>query len=284
MNTMNQKLSEQLRAMEEMGIDTSKFTVCVPLNEIDGGFKKVDLSITPVEDKQLNHSAFRRWITAQTFRMLNYVSYDKKNKGWEAYLRDNYSYIYQFRMMIDEFKRMKKIKKTDKEEFERRLYFFNKNVVLEVCRNCFDTCSMSNETRDKLQIIYESIENTKYEDIDSLRALLIAFTKIVESRQVKIPRNARKCNAWKEAFKGSGAYYTVVNLILYHDVRVFDERELDFLNKNQSLEYVEKELEKYYNERNVWKMHYFMKRLLDDNNFDINKFKEKYSKKWEYEI
>lgn len=282
MNTMNQKLSEQLRAMEEMGIDTSKFTVCVPLNEIDGGFKKVDLSITPVEDKQLNHSAFRRWITAQTFRMLNYVSYDKKSKGWEAYLRDNYSYIYQFKMMIDEFKRMEKIKKTDKEEFERRLYFFNKNVVLEVCRNCFDTCSMSNETRDKLQIIYESIENTKYEDIDSLRALLITFTKIVESKQVKIPRNARKCNAWKEAFKGSGAYYTVVNLILYHGVRVYDSWDDEFYNKNESLRYVGRELEKYYFEGNIWKMHYFMKKLLGDNDFDINEFKEKYSKKCGY--
>lgn len=282
MNTMNQKLSEQLRAMEEMGIDTSKFTVCVPLNEIDGGFKKVDLSITPVEDKQLNHSAFRRWITAQTFRMLNYVSYDKKSKGWEAYLRDNYSYIYQFKMMIDEFKRMEKIKKTDKEEFERRLYFFNKNVVLEVCRNCFDTCSMSNETRDKLQIIYESIENTKYEDIDSLRALLITFTKIVESKQVKIPRNARKCNAWKEAFKGSGAYYTVVNLILYHGVRVYNSWDDEFYNKNESLRYVGRELEKYYFEGNIWKMHYFMKKLLGDNDFDINEFKEKYSKKCGY--
>ena len=279
---MNQKLSEQLRAMEEMGIDTSKFTVCVPLNEIDGGFKKVDLSITPVEDKQLNHSAFRRWITAQTFRMLNYVSYDKKSKGWEAYLRDNYSYIYQFKMMIDEFKRMEKIKKTDKEEFERRLYFFNKNVVLEVCRNCFDTCSMSNETRDKLQIIYESIENTKYEDIDSLRALLITFTKIVESKQVKIPRNARKCNAWKEAFKGSGAYYTVVNLILYHGVRVYNSWDDEFYNKNESLRYVGRELEKYYFEGNIWKMHYFMKKLLGDNDFDINEFKEKYSKKCGY--
>ena len=281
---MNQKLSEQLRAMEEMGIDTSKFTVCVPLNEIDGGFKKVDLSITPVEDKQLNHSAFRRWITAQTFRMLNYVSYDKKSKGWEAYLRDNYSYIYQFKMMIDEFKRMKKIKKTDNEEFERRLYFFNKNVVLRVCENCLDTCGMSNVTRDKLHIIYESIMNTKSEDIDSLRALLIAFTKIVESRQVKIPRNAKKCKQWKEAFKGSGAYYTVVNLILYHDVRVYSICEEEFLNKNESLEYVEEELEKYYFEGNIWKMHYFMKKLLGDNDFDINKFKEKYSKKWKYEI
>lgn len=282
MNTMNQKLSEQLRAMKEMGIDTSKFTVCVPLNEIDGGFKKVDLSITPVEDKQLNHSAFRRWITAQTFRMLNYVSYDKKSKGWEAYLRDNYSYIYQFKMMIDEFKRMEKIKKTDKEEFERRLYFFNKNVVLEVCRNCFDTCSMSDGTKDKLQIIYESIENTKYEDIDSLRALLIAFTKIVESKQVKIPRNAKKCKLWKESFKGSGAYYTVVNLILYHGVRVYNSWDDEFYNKNESLRYVGRELEKYYFEGNIWKMHYFMKKLLGDNDFDINEFKEKYSKKCGY--
>lgn len=282
MNTINKRLSEQLRAMEEMGIDTSKFTVCVPLNEIDGSFKKVDLSITPVEDKQLNHSAFRRWITAQTFRMLNYVSYDKKSKGWEAYLRDNYSYIYQFKMMIDEFKRMEKIKKTDKEEFERRLYFFNKNVVLEVCGNCLDTCGMSDDARNKLQAIYESIMNTKYEDIDSLRALLIAFTKIVESRQVKIPRNAKKCKRWKEAFKGSGAYYTVVNLILYHDVRVYDSWNCEFLNKNESLEYVEGELVKYYIERNIWKMHYFMKKLLDDNDFDINEFKEKYSKKCVY--
>lgn len=282
MNTMNQKLSEQLRAMEEMGIDTSKFTVCVPLNEIDGSFKKVDLNITPVEDKQLNHSAFRRWITAQTFRMLNYVSYDKKSKGWEAYLRDNYSYVYQFKMMIDEFKRMEKIKKTDREEFERRLHFFNKEVVLAVCGNCLDTCSMSDKTKDKLQIIYESIENTKYENIDSLRALLIAFTKIVESRQVKIPRKAKKCRQWKEAFKGSGAYYTVINLILYHDVRVYSICEEDFLNKNESLEYVEEELERYYIEGNIWKMHYFMKKLLDDNNFDINEFKEKYSKKCDY--
>ena len=185
-------------------------------------------------------------------------------------------------MMIDEFKRMEKIKKTDKEEFERRLYFFNKNVVLEVCVNCLDTCIMSDKTKDKLQIIYESLENTKYEDIDSIRALLIAFTKIVESRQVKIPRNAKKCKLWKESFKGSGAYYTVVNLILYHDVRVYDSWDNEFYNKNESLKYVEKELEKYYREGNIWKMHYFMKKLLGDNDFDINEFKEKYSKKCGY--
>lgn len=129
------KLSERIRVLEEAGIDTSKYNL-----KISGIEVEIDAVNSIVEDKQVdNKKLFRRWITAQTFKMLNSASFNNKKgcmeSGWDAYLRNCYDYKYQFTMMLEELKTLSKLYNTDKDEFNERSHFFNKDVVVATCNH-----------------------------------------------------------------------------------------------------------------------------------------------------
>lgn len=304
---MEKKLSEQLKVMEEMGVDTNNFTIYFG-GKFFAGNKELDpvtetaFSNTPIEDKQLNHDSFRRWITAQTFRMLDYKDYrNEEEKGWDAYLRKFYPYNYQFKMMVEELKRMEKIKLTDKDEFNIRLCFFNKNVVIKTCKHYirmvekkYAKWTSSDDELDKTikvkgigrttgrdlnnlnikltRIIYD-IQELEDNDVAGIRVVL---SKFIKNMKVKLTDDTPKCSAWKEAFKGSGAYYTLKNLILFHGVRILSEN--GFLDKKGSLKKLDEELSCNVAENSVWKLHYLMKKTIEDNNFSLVEFKDNYAK------
>lgn len=313
---MEKRLSEQLKVMEEMGVDTNGFTIYFGGKFFAGNKELAPVTETvflntPIEDKQLNHDSFRRWITAQTFRMLDYKDCrNEEEKGWDAYLRKYYSYNYQFKMMVEELKRMEKIKLTDKDEFETRLYFFNKNVVVKTCKHYvrmvekkYAKCTSSGDELDKIikvkgigkttgrdlnnldakltRIIYD-IQELEDDDVSGIRVML---NKFIRNMKVKLADDTPKCNAWKEAFKGSGAYYTLKNLILFHDVKIYTDDYSVVLEKREALRYLDDKLKEYHEEyeegNSVWKLHYLMKKTIKDNNFSLEEFKDKYAKKIE---
>ncbi len=304
---MEKRLSEQLKVMEDMGVDTNSFTIYFGGKFFAGNkeLAPVENSVlqnAPIEDKQLNHDSFRRWITAQTFRMLSYVSYcGRKGEGWDAYLRDFYSYEYQFKMMSEELKRMEKIKLTDKEEFKIRLCFFDKYVVVGTCKHyvrMFEkeyakwmssadeldktirvkgvgrtTGRYLNHLDTKLTRIIYDIQDLEDDDISGIRVML---NKFIKNMKVRLPEDTPKCKVWKEAFKGSGAYYTLKNLILFHDVKI--KSIYGLCDKRASLQLLDEALEECYEDGAVWRLHYLMKRTIEDNNFSLEDFKDKYSK------
>ena len=137
---------ERMEKLNQAGINTSKyFTV-----NLDNG-TKIHLIINEngqpvVVDnkadeiaKQIitdgyvrNTKLHRRFVMAQMFHMLNYVSYDKKESGFNACLKKYYGYHYTLTMMLDEVKVLYKLEQRDKESFDERSHFFTKAVVIAV--------------------------------------------------------------------------------------------------------------------------------------------------------
>ena len=270
---MTKKLSEKLAVLEEMGLDTSKYNI-----EINGNVIEIKEANNFVEDKQIKNKAFRRWITAQTFKMLNYEG------GWDACLRDSYSYMYQFTMMLEEMKTLAKLEKTDMEEFNERVHFFNKDVVIETCNHYLEQIKKyvgENWDRKRkgiylkkygwcesgdLNIIYDNIR-VIINDIEKAKNYHEVYTNLnyFVDYMNKLPHNTTKCSAWKNAFRGSGAYYSLKNMILYHDFVLFG-----CYDKTSSLVELRRMLNEF-KPYEVYRFHYVLKSNIEWSGFDLAK-------------
>lgn len=279
-NNIN-KLSERLSVLESMGFDTSKYNVVINSNnqvEITGVAHQV------IEDRQVENKAFRRWIAAQTFKMLEQPTFNyetwKREQGWDSYLRNHYVYGYQFTMLAEELKTLAKLEILDKAEFEERSNFFTKGAVIATCDDYVNKFTKYyNEYKDKDGVCklqrYGKVDKEQFivirnkmieivedmyeaENYGELYAYFKKFMKVYN----KLPADTKKCSAWKEAFKGSGAYYTLKNIILYHGVLLDGCR-----TKDESMEMLNGLLGLYHG--NVWKFHYLLKDTIAINNFSL---------------
>lgn len=237
-----------------------------------------------------------RFVTAQTFKMLKEKSYNPKTRqwesGWDAYLRNSYSYMYQFDMMLDELHRLAKMQRDNDSEFERLSSFFTKKVVYETCNHYIRQLKkyISNQkTRKCKGVPYVTLNKYGYvfiKDLDSkvyfklrtalndinnssnyteLEKNLKAFIKAM----VKLPYDTPKASIWKDAFKGKGAYVTLLNIVKFHDVKVVSYETGELLNRDDSVVYVEGKLVDYRNQ--YWKFHELLKATIEANNFDLNR-------------
>lgn len=273
---MKKTLQERLNLLAQAGIDTSKYEL-----KLEGITLKSedDVTISIVGNQQVNNKKlFRRWITAQTFKMLNYED------GWDAYLRNYYDYKYQFKMMLEELRVLNKLELSDKEEFNERSKFFNKKVVIETCRHYMGQLhKYINENKDnkgciklaqygtiKVDDVRKVFVNKLYsiikemENVDTY-AELYSSLKAFMRHMNKLPDNTPKCSLWKDAFKGNGAYYTLKNLILFHGVVLRDCKD-----KNTSLNHLENYTETL-NNGDLWRLHMLLKDTIELNNFDLRK-------------
>ena len=140
---------ERIEKLNNAGINTDKyFTV-----DLDNG-TKIHLIIdengncTQVKDPILeqiiddgyvrNTKLHRRFVMAQMFQMLNYVSYDGNYKGYNDFLKTRYGYNYTFKMMLEEVRVLSKLETRDKETFEERSHFFTKEVIVAVMEDYLD--------------------------------------------------------------------------------------------------------------------------------------------------
>lgn len=269
-------LQERIALLEQAGVNTSKYEL-----KLEGIVLKSDQKEIEgiVGNKQVNNKKlFRRWITAQTFKMLNYED------GWDAYLRNYYDYKYQFNMMLEELRVLNKLELTDKEEFNERYKFFNQKVVIETCKHYMvQLRKYVYENTDKKGYIklakYGTIKaddvakvfgNKLYSIIEEMEradtcAELYSLLKLFIRRMNKLPDNTPKCSLWKDAFKGNGAYYTLKNLILFHNVVLRDCND-----KNTSLDHLEN-YAKILNNGDLWRLHMLLKDTIELNNFDLIK-------------
>lgn len=303
--------NERMNALNAAGINTSKyFTV-----DLDNGTKIhliIDENGNPVRvdnnenDPILNEiitdgyvrntKLFRRFVMGQMFSMLNYVSYDKKDKGYNACLRRMYGYNYTFNMMLEEIRVLSKLEARDKETFEERVHFFDKNVVAAVMEDYLEKLK---KYVDKLPnhkckgVPYKKIksENIFVDDLDKklyapvrsyiykvkiaknyaeVYKVLSAFMS--KRRFIKLPYNTAKSKVWIDAYKGSGAFYTLKNLVMYHGCKIYNDYKFPMYGEGSALGYMNflnAKLDEYKGEG--WRMFALMKKVIKDNNFDFNK-------------
>lgn len=235
-----------------------------------------------------NTRLHRRFVCAMMFQMLNYVSYDGTGSGYNAYLRKMYDYKYTFNMMLEELRVLSKLEERDKESFEERSHFFTKDVVVYVL----------NDYMEKLEDYIEQLPTKKCKGIpykhvkgmdifvddlnkkiyEPLRECIFAIKyaknysqmyrllKNFMYKMVKLPYDTPKSKAWVDAYKGEGAYYTMKNLLMFHNCFVEVENTGIKLYGTKAVSYINSKLDEY--KREGWRMFALMKKVIAINNFD----------------
>lgn len=242
-----------------------------------------------------NNKLFRRWIFAQTIKMLDYV--DPKNpnrKGWEACFHDCYDYNYQFKMLLEEMHVLAVLQKEDPEQFAERTKFFNGDVVAATLNDylyrlkkyCKKQMREKKRTyRGEAYVKLSRYGNVLVKDLNSKVYAQICNIGIFNVRKAmasndysaiektlrefmakyynKLPYNTPKCAVFKDAFKGAGSFYSLQNAIRWHNVVLEDchdkydsEKELYRLLDNDF-------------KNDVWAFHKLLVDTLEYNHFDL---------------
>lgn len=217
-----------------------------------------------------NTHLWRRWITAQTFKMLNY-----KN-GWDAYLRKNISWKYCFSQISDEFyAQYRMISDSDFDEFAIRNHFFNKNTFIALIKDYirqFEKCCYKGKIQiagveldriENFKDILQKVENCSDTDLYRLHCL----SKNMYWLQVRLPIGTPLSSVWKNAYRGTGAYYTLKNLIMWHGVSIYKDDHP--MNTYSSLRYLNQKLNDFGSD--FWKFHELLKDTIKRNDFNLVK-------------
>lgn len=297
--------NERMNKLNNAGINTGKYfnielpnglkagsTISVQINE-NGEPVIVDKIATQIiEDGYVrNTKLHRRFVMAQMFHMLNYVSFDGYESGFDAALR-RYGYDYQFKMMLEEIKVLSKLEVRDYDTFKERAIFFTREVVTKTCEDYVEKLKAHIETLKIYNckgVPYKKVRgmNIFCEDLDKkiympfhvqiskmrtarnyteLYKILSEFNR----KMIKISYNTPKCRAWIDAYKGEGAYYTLKNLIMFHHCTIEDVYPtIGIYGVDANMEVLKEKLNEYQGEG--WRMFAFMKKVIADNNFDFTK-------------
>ena len=308
--------NERMEKLNDMGIDTSKyFNVSLP----EGLKPGATISLVISEDGQpiivgnndvireqiitdgyvKNTKLHRRFVMAQMFHMLNYVSYNGKDKGYNAYLHNRFDYKYTLDMMIEEVRVLSKLEERDVESFVERSHFFTKDVVVAVLNDYIEKLKQYVETLPNknckgipykrikgMDIFIDDLEKKLYRPIRDRIQRVKRTTNYYQMYKelntfmgfffVKLPYSTAKSKAWIDAYKGEGAYYTLKNLVMFHDCAIytgkygrFDYRKEAKLVGVEAVNHLKAKLDEYKGEG--YRMFALMKKVIDDNDFDFNK-------------
>lgn len=312
--------------LQAAGVDTSKFfNLAIPVDVepgttlqvtigLDGkatvipGFHGTAVNLNTTEDPVYNQiitdgyvrntKLHRRFVMAQMFRMLNWEDADG-NKGYDAYLRTHYSYMYQFSMMEEELRVLSKLETRDEEAFKERSSFFTKDVVISMYK---DYLKKLRQYIDKLNvrhckgIPYKRIGNVDIFCSDLVKKVYMPVENLIwciqraknyenmygfvrrfnQYQLIKLPFETPKAYAWKDAFKGAGAYYTLKNMIMFHNVKIGEGVESKnykfllfrtFLSTEASLTFIKDRLGKY----EGYQYFALLKQTIADNDFDFER-------------
>lgn len=297
--------NERMKALNMAGINTGKYfnielpnglkagsTISVQINE-NGEPVIVEDNITKqiIEDGYVrNTKLHRRFVMAQMFQMLNYKSYDGKETGFDAALR-HYGYDYQFKMMLEEIKVLSKLEVRDVESFNERNHFFTKDVIVKTCNDYlkklneyidgFKTFNCKGVPYKKVRgvnIFCEDLNKKVYNPIQrqiykinfakSYTEMYKLLSKFVNG-MMRLPYNTPKCKEWVDAYKGEGAFYTLKNLIMFHNCGVDEGYGISMIYGTSAMNELNFRLADYQGEG--WRMFAFMKKVIKNNNFDFNR-------------
>ena len=302
---------ERIEKLNNAGIKTDKyFTVDLDngtkihlIIDENGNCKQVKDPIASqiIDDGYVRNTRLhRRFVMAQMFSMLNYKSYDGKYKGYNDCLKTRYGYDYTFKMMLEEVRVLSKLEARDKETFEERSHFFTKEVVAAVIEDYLDKLeNYINNLPDKhcKGVPYKRIKGVNIFNEDLGKKIYAPIHKAIfdikhaknyaeiyrilskfmnKKTMIKIPYNTPKSKAWIDAYKGEGAFYTLKNLVMFHNCYIKVDK-FDLRTGTEAVKYLNEKLEEYKGEG--WRMFALMKKVVDDNNFNFyERMEEIYNK------
>ena len=291
--------NERMEKLNQAGINTNKYfsvdldngtTIHLIIDEENMTCRQVKDPVMSqiIEDGYVrNTKLHRRFVMAQMFHMLNYVSYDGKESGFNACLKNMYGYHYTLDMMLEEVKVISKLETRDVESFNERIHFFTKNVVVDVLcdyveklQNYVDELPTKNckgvpyKRVKGINIFVDDLKKRLYNPMQnkiSRMMLSDSYTDLYKHLKdfmrdiIRLPYDTPKSKVWIDAYKGEGAYYTLKNLIMFHGCVI--EYGNEVFTQKASMQEIVRKLDEYKGEG--WRMFALMKKVIKDNDFNF---------------
>ena len=235
-----------------------------------------------------NTKLFRRFVMAQMFQALNYKSWDGTLLGYNEWVK-RHGIGYAFDMMLEEIRVLGKLEERDKETFNERAHFFTKDVIVKTMedyvaelmeyietlpsKNCKGVPYKRIKGKDIFVVdlnkkvyapLNEDIRRIKYAgNYNEIYKLVKNFMR----KMIGLPYNTPKSKAWIDAYKGEGAFYTLKNLVMFHNCGI--EVNGRMVYSTGAVNVLNKRLVEYKGEG--WRMFALMKKVIADNKFDFEK-------------
>ena len=291
--------NERMNKLNTIGKDTSKYFAVTLENgtkihliiDEHGNPVKVDdvIADSIIEDGYVrNTKLHRRFVMAQMFQGLNYVSWDGRRSGYNEWLK-NFGIGYAFDMMLEEIRVLGKLEERDRDTFVERAHFFTKDVIAKTMEDYM--AELKNHidnipSKNCKGVPYKRIKGNNIFVVDIDKKVYVPLRndiyrikyassynelyRIVKSfiyKMISIPYRTPKSKAWVDAYKGEGAFYTLKNLVMFHGCGIEVNGRMVYGAAASSI--LNKRLNEYKGEG--WRMFALMKKVIEDNNFDFNK-------------
>ena len=246
-----------------------------------------------------NWKLFRRWVMSQMFHMLRQMETDKLTFN-EVLQRKGYEY--QWRMLENElYAQVKMSEHGDLDNVGSRNRWFNGDVASDMATDYISklrkyvddnliwkkdkdgkktesvkhTCKGNPYVRlQNKDIFVADLERKVYTPLRDLanemaavptyKQLYDAVHKFNKTRK-HLEWNTKQANAFINAYKGSGSYYTMRNLIMFHGARFLKGGRK--MSEEASLKELESKAKSY--DAQGWKMLGVLKKLIKESGIDI---------------
>ena len=292
----------RIAALKAAGIDTSNYFPMgeeMVVKVVDGVPVQV-MDDDPIYNKIAgggyigHYKLFRRWVMAQTFSILRTM--EQTRLSCNEILQSR-GYEYQWRVLEEElYAQAKMLKHGDTECLTQRSRWFNGAVAGDMVRHYI--CSLKDYIESNLMYRRKSdgektfkhrCKGTPYVRLGNRNVFVEDLESKVYSPLVEIGYQLNHANAQKayelvhkfnkerkhllwntkmsprfvNAYKGSGAYFTMRNLIMFHGARFMG------MTESKSLTHVEGKAKAYASSDEGWRMTGVMKQLISDSNISI---------------
>lgn len=285
--------SARIEALKAAGVDVSNFFAMGDdmVVRVDNGVPTQVLNDDPVFAKIASsgyiahNKLYRRWVMAQMFHMLREMNENKQSRLSFTGVLQNRGYEYSWKMVEQELlAQYKMFKHGDMESFNERNRWFNKDIVAEMAEDYLDHLRKvverikEHKCRGRLykrifgkNVFSDEIESVVFPPIAwavntireaksayQLYKAVVAFNRDRHSLRWE----TKQSKAFVDAYKGSGAFFTMKNLILFHGARFHG-----FTTVKQSLA----RMEVFTLNLEGWELLGAMKQLIEDSGISVEK-------------
>jgi len=200
--TKTSNISDRLEVMKSVGLNVDKLKK-LSAEDLKAIFDDDDPILEKISDGGFikNNELFRRWITAQTWRLIT------SPYGWTKAARGRYRTKYVLNQSIRELQTLCHLEKKGLKGKDKRFDFF----TLEDLKAIFVDLNNYNHWTHAKEVSFitnVSKTNSYSELLDVVKSMTWSFY----SKQSYIPVR------WLNCFKGAGAFYTLQNIIYTHNM------------------------------------------------------------------
>lgn len=236
--------NERMNALKAAGFDTDKYyMIQIPKSALTED-KPIVINVMDEIEKEIKDTGYtsctrmyRRWICAQMLRILKEINYNSRDT-FNHYVAEKYDTKYMLRMVEHEVHVLAKLQKEDEEAFDERGFFFCSWEVRQIYENYLTDivnewnsakvhkCKgvpykklgkkniFVNDAHNMMEDLRNLITDMYTGDYFYLEKLCHTFNLAILPYGVE----AKNKKEWIECFKGAGSYYTLKNLVLFHNM------------------------------------------------------------------